>query len=445
MSIKLFQAEGGGIKYRLIKGVKWNMVEAVITATSNFIAAVIAARLLGLDDFGAFSIIRSTVYMMASVAGLGLGITATKYIAEIRNADTSRLGRILGLCSAIAGGTSLCFAGVLLVFAPQIALYNLGVPQITEQLRIAAFYILFVTLNGYQIGALVGFEAFSKLAKINLLSAIVSLAITFGLTWWWGLTGASLALGIVAMFNWLLHHLAIREELQRYGIIIRYRGIWREKGLLTSFAFPAALSGLIGAVTVWICNAFLVRQSDGLAQMAIFTATYNFRSLIMFVPGLVTRVASPILCNLAGENKGASYSRLFWFNIGASAGVSIVVAGFLLVTAPYLLALFGKGFVVGESLVLVVVSMSVVEVIAIAFFQPLYARGKLWWQVFIIICWSIVLIAVTFTTAGDYGAMGLAYAYLAAHIVSATLYVFLAFKIEKIPPPRLKKSDGSQA
>ena len=425
------KSESNGIKNRLINGVKWNVLEAGIVAGTNLVVAVVVARMLGINDFGAFSIIRSTVYMMASVAGLGLGITATKYIAEMRNNDPTRLGVILGLCAVIAGGTSFCFAASLLVFAPQIALYNLGAPQITEQLRIASFYILFVTLNGYQIGALVGFEAFPKLARINLILAIVSMSITFGFTWLWGLTGASLALGLVAMFNWFLHHLAIREELERHQITIRYRGIWQEKSILTSFALPAALSGFIGAIIVWICNAFLVKQSDGLIQMAIFTATYNFRSLIMFVPGLVTRVASPILCNLVGEKRGNSYSRLFWFNIGVSVCVSMIVGGLLILTAPYLLSLFGKGFVVGDRMVLVVVSMSVIEVIASAFYQPLYAHGKLWWQVLIIICWSIVLVAVVFPTAGDYGALGLAYAYLAAHIVSATLYIFLTFKIEK--------------
>ena len=176
---------------RLIHGVKWNVLEAAIVASGNLAASVIAARLLGLGDFGAYSIIRSTVYMMASVAGMGLGVTATKYIAELRNSDHSRLNSVLGLCSIIAVGTSLCFAGVLLLFAQQIASYNLRVPEIAEQLRIAALYILFVTVNGYQIGILVGFEAFAALARINLIQVVASLAISFVFTWFWGLTGGS--------------------------------------------------------------------------------------------------------------------------------------------------------------------------------------------------------------------------------------------------------------
>jgi O-antigen/teichoic acid export membrane protein len=336
------------------------------------------------------------------------------------------------LCSVVASCTSLSFAGVIFVFAPQVAGEYLKAPHIAEQLRIAALYIFFVTLNGYQAGALAGFEAFSILAKINLIHGIVSLMLTFVLTLLWGLTGAASALGLAALFNWVLHQIAIRREVRRYGIRIKYSGFWQEKDILARFTFPAALSSIIGAFTVWSCNAFLTRQPDGLTQMAIFSAANNFRSFILFVPGLVSHVASPILCNLIGEKKQSSYSRLFWINIAASAAASIAVAIILVLAAPYVLELFGKGFKGGDSVAMVIVVMTVVEVMANAFYRSLFAHGKQWWQVQIIICWSLALWVVTFTTVGEYGAVGLAYAYLVAHVVSLSLYAFVTFKLQKM-------------
>ena len=238
-----------------------------------------------------------------------------------------------------------------------------------------------------------------------------------------------MALGLTALLNCVFHHLAVRKELARNKITIRYTGLWQEKGILTGFTFPAAMSGIIGAVSVWCANAIIVRQTDGLAQMAIFTAAYTVRSLILFVPGLVNRVASPIFCNLVGERDTSNYSRLFWFNTAVSALAAIVIAGFLVAAAPQLLILFGKEFLNGGAVVLVVAVMSVVEVIANALYQPLYAHGKIWWQFRTIICWSVILIGVTFTTAEASGALGLAYAYLAAHVVSAAMYILVAVQI----------------
>ncbi len=430
------------VKGRMIRGIKWTALQSVVVAAGNFATAVLAARLLGVDDFGAFSIIRITGFMMATMAGAGLGVTATKYIAEMREIDKPRLSRILGLCSMVAGCTSLVFSSVILFFASQVATVYLKAPHIVEQLRIAALYIFFVTLNGYQIGALAGFEAFSVQAKINLVQAVVSLMLTFVLTWFWGLSGASAALGLAALFNWGLHQQAIQKEVRRNGIRTSYSGLWQEKNILLNFTFPAALSSIIGATTVWCCNAFLTRQPDGLSQMAIFSAANNFRSFILFVPGLVSHVASPILCNLKGEKKQSSYSRLFWINILISAAASIAVAGILVMVAPYVLRLFGRGFVGGGAVAMAIVVMTVIEVMANAFYRSLFAHGKLWWQVRIMVGWSLVLGIVSFTTIGSYGAIGLAYAYLAAHSVSLTLYAFATYKIQKEVSKTVGKGEG---
>lgn len=421
----------GSLWRRLFGGVKWNIVEAVTVAAGNLAATVIVARLLGLDDFGAYSIIRSTVYMMASVAGLGFGITATKYVAELRNTNSTRLENILGLCAAIVAGTAACFAAVLLMFAPQIAAYSLNAPQITEQLRIAAFYIFFVTANGFQVGILVGFEAFSFLAKINLVQVFASLATAFLLTWFLGLTGAALALGASALISFVCHNLAVRRELARYKIRIRFTGLWQEKDVLSGFTIPAALASVYGAVAVWCGNAILVRQADGLAQMALFTAAYNIRSLILFVPELMNRVATPILCNLVGENDKGNFSRLFLFDLAASAASATVVALALVATAPYFLSLFGKDFLTGSAIVPAMAAMSVIEVVSNVLYQPLYSHGKLWWQLRVVICWSVAYLGMTYGLAEGYGALGLVYGYLAGHVVSAAMYTYVYYQIER--------------
>lgn len=422
---------GDGVRKRLIRGIKWTMLQSLFVAASHFAIAVIVARLLGVDNFGAFSIIRVTGFSMATMAGAGLGITATKYIAELRSQDPQRLGQVVGLCSAVAACASLGFAGTIFWFAPEISTYYLKAPQISTELRIAAAFILFITLNGYQVGAMVGFESFSVLAKINVVQALFSLGVTYLFTLTWGLTGAVSSLVISAFVNWLLHQLAIRRELEQNGIVIRYSQIWQEKHVLSDFTFPAALSSIIGALTVWGCNALLVRQDGGLVQLGIFSAANNFRSLILFVPGLVTHVVSPILCNLMGKNNQSSYSRLFWTNIVISATAATSVAFGLVFAAPYILKLFGRGFGTGDSVAMVIVIMAVIEVMANAFYNSLFAHGKLWWQLRVVICWSLALGAVTILTVEQYGAMGLAYAYLIAHLVSLTLYVAITFRIRQ--------------
>lgn len=424
-------AEESVIK-RLLRGVKWNMVMAVGVAAGNLLTAIVAARLLGLEGFGAFSIVRSTVYMMVSVAGLGLGLTATRHIADMKTTQPERLGRVLGLCELSAWGGGIFFALMFLILAPEIAEWSLNAPQVTGQLRLAAMYILFVTVNFYQIGVLTGFEAFLPQAKISFVQALVSLGLTAGLTWWLGLDGAALSLGLAAVTNWLFYQVAIRAELRNWNVVVCYRNLKHESGVLSGFALPAALAAVIGALTMWSGNACLVRQTDGLAQMAIFTAAGNIRSMIMFVPDLVTRVASPILCSMAGEQNRPGYSKIFWLNLSVAAGASLAAAIFFTLFGSWLMAFFGRSFSeAGTAIIFVVAAGTVVEVIANTLYQPLYVHDRLWWQVIIVSAWGLVLNGVVATTAAVWGALGLAAAYLAAHLLSAALYVLAIIRLEK--------------
>ena len=52
---------------------------------------------------------------------------------------------------------------------PWIAGAVLHTPALTGILRFGAIYTFFFTLNGYQIGAIAGFEAFSRLVKVNVV------------------------------------------------------------------------------------------------------------------------------------------------------------------------------------------------------------------------------------------------------------------------------------
>ena len=63
-------------------------------------------------------------------------MTATKYIAEYRQTDPERAGRIIGLSGLVAMATGDLMALGLLVFAPWIAEHTINAPHLTGVLRI---------------------------------------------------------------------------------------------------------------------------------------------------------------------------------------------------------------------------------------------------------------------------------------------------------------------
>jgi len=213
------------------------MTGAVISRGLMLAASVLVARILGKTGFGELGMIRSTVGMFGVFAGFGLGLTATKHVAEFRRSDPERAGRIIGLSGLFVMLTGGLMALGLFIFAPWLAEHTINAPHLASLLRIGAVILFINVLNGAQTGALAGFEAFKTIAYVNLFVGLISFPILVCGAYFGGLTGAVWALAINLGVNWLLNHLALRKEARRYNVPLAFRdcscelslwgGLWR--------------------------------------------------------------------------------------------------------------------------------------------------------------------------------------------------------------------------
>ena len=145
------------------------------------------------------------------LAGLGLGVTATKYVAELRTRDPARAGRIIALGCAVAIAAGGLLALGLVAYAPLLAAKTLNAPALAGELRIASVVLFFNAINGAQTGALSGFEAFRSIARINLARGLVTFPITVGFVLLWRLPGAVWALAVAAAVTCLLSQFIYRS------------------------------------------------------------------------------------------------------------------------------------------------------------------------------------------------------------------------------------------
>jgi len=80
----------GTLRGRFVVGAFWSVAGALISRGFLLAASVVCAWFLGKEGFGALGMIQSTTGMLGVLAGLGLGITATKYVSELRRLDPLR-------------------------------------------------------------------------------------------------------------------------------------------------------------------------------------------------------------------------------------------------------------------------------------------------------------------------------------------------------------------
>ena len=135
--------EKSDIGSRITSAAFWSLTGAVISQSLLILTSIIVARILGLEEFGELGIIRSTISMFSVFAGFGLGLTATKYVAELKIKDKEKTGKIIGLTTLFAVAAGFVIAIIIFVFASFIAETTLNSPHLVDELRFSAVILFF--------------------------------------------------------------------------------------------------------------------------------------------------------------------------------------------------------------------------------------------------------------------------------------------------------------
>lgn len=415
---------------RLARGVFWSMAGSVISRGLMMCATVIVARILGKTTYGELGMIQSTVGMFGVFAGFGLGLTATKYVAEFRESDPERVGRIIGLSGLIATTTGGMMALALLIFAPWLAVHTINAPHLAGVLRIGALILFINSLNGAQTGALSGFEAFKTIAHVNFFIGLISFPILVCGAYFGGLFGAVIALAINLCFNWLLNHIALRKEVRRYNIPLTFRGCGLELPILWKFSLPATLSGFMVGPANWVCRAILTNQPGGYGEMGILTAALVFQNLLLFVNQMVN---APLLSMVS--NFGANISEnMKKVNILSTWILGLIVAIPLLCFSEIAQLVFGseystRSFQVTFSLV---VFCTCIVTFKGGLSRVLVAESLLWWGFFSNTLWAVTLIGSTMFLV-KWGAPGIAASLVIAYTLNTLVLLPLYYSRNLVP------------
>jgi O-antigen/teichoic acid export membrane protein len=390
------------------------MLGTGISQAATFLALLIVARMLGSDGFGEYGMVQSTIGMLGLFAGIGLGLTTTKYVGELRSTNPQRCGRIIGLSTILSGVTAGAVALGLLLIAPSLAAHQLNAPHLTMSLRIASATLLFSALTGVQTGTLMGLEAFRLLAFINIIRAILTMFLVIFGARILGVSGVFAGMGVTSLVVFMLAAVSQRSACRQVGIRADYRNARSEARTLWGFSLPGFVALLLPGIVFWIIRSFIVQSPNGYAELGIFTAAEQWTQIIIFVAANLNQVGLPILSNLYGSSDWFRYRRMVLGNILLPVLVTSLFAVVVLVGAPLISGIYGKSFTGLSSVIRVLAAVAVLQVLGGTLGNLMASMNQLWWAVLFNALWAIVLILATRLLAND-GAIGLSLAYLIAY------------------------------
>ena len=407
---------------RLLNGALWGgfsvfFARLIVVGSSFFLA-----RILGKEGFGEYGAINATAGMLSSVAGLGIGHTVVKHIAELKLTDPVRAGRILALSSVVTWISAGCYGAAFVVLAPWLATKTLAAPHLAPLLQISALTVTLGVLNSVQSASLAGCEAYRQSSCISVgVGILQSIMVVFG-AYQWGLKGVVFAMVIGMVLTIFFTHLAVRKVFRQYNLRYVWQDIKREGPVLVHYSLPAFLTLLfIGPVT-WITTAFLANQPNGYAELGILNAATQWEGGIQLIAAVFCTALIPVMSEKAGKNYHAENYSVLKKSIKGMFLLSLPLIVILSVCSPIILAGYGAGFLEGRWTFITLILTGAVIMWYYPLSNFLMASGKVWRACLFHMLAGIAVVTLSWWFV-HLGAVGIA----VSRLIGNFLYFVLAF------------------
>lgn len=401
---------------RLVRGLFWSVSGAIVLRGLNLVAMIIIARLLGKVGYGELGMIQATAVMFGVLAGFNIGLTNSRFVAKFKDLDPARASRVIvlsWLLTLVTGGLVALF---VLVAARPIAEHGLSAPHLAPAVRIGAVLIFLSALNGTQLGALNGFEAFKLTAKCNLLLGIFSLPVLAIGTYAFGLIGALWALVINLMVGLVLYNWALRCAARKANVPLVLRSPLAECRIIWTFGVPALLAGAMTGPANWYCFSLLTAREGGYAEMGLFSAANQWHSVLLFIPIRANSVILPIMSQQEGVEGGRGSFKTLLLSMVLGLAIVLPLLGGMALWSPSIMAWYGEEFRAGWLVLIIVLGTVAVEAARVPLGSMIVACGQMWTSMAINMVSATILIALTMMLL-EYGARGIAGARLLAGVV----------------------------
>ncbi len=415
---------------RLAAGAFWTLLGSVAARILTLPISVILARWMGPAHYGELGIIQNSVDFFSTFAGFGLGLTATKHVAELRTRDPERAGRILGLSTATAVVTGVVVAVALFVLAPQLAARTLSAPHLAGPLRIGAALLFFAAITSAQSGALYGFEAFKVSAHLQAIVGFLNLPFMLGGYLIGGLKGILWGMVAAKAVEWILKHRAVRAHARSANIRIEYHNCRQELGVLWKFSLPALISGALVAPVYWACSAILVNRPNGYTEMGIFNAANQWYGALLFLPVTLGTSLLPLLSDRLGEGDTKGSAGVLGFMLRLNALIMVPVVVGMSLFSPFIMRMYGPAYSHAWPTLIAVMLTAGLFAILMPVGDVLAASGRMWLGCGMNAGWAVVFITSTllFVHAGT-GSFGLASARLLSYTFHAIWTFWFAYTV----------------
>lgn len=417
---------------RIAGGAFWSIFGTASAKGIVLISGIVCANILGKTGYGELGIVRSTINLFIVFGTAGLGITTTKFIAQYKQNNTTKVESVIGITTLFSLIMATIITLSVFIHANYIADNTLKNSALVTSIRFGALILFATILNGVYSGINSGFEKFRYIAINTLIASIIEAVLIIVGAYYWGINGAIVGFGIGVSSLTLLNYFTARKALRRIKGRISFFKIKKEDlSILYKFSIPAALSSFLVAPAYWVARTLLIRFKD-YGELGIFEAAEQWRVIILFIPSALSNIILPILSSYTDNKQG--YKKALNINLLLNVSVAFVFAIIISAFSSVIMRTYGNGFDNITPLILLAFS-TVFSSFASVVGVSIVSRGKMWTSLAFNSSWGCMFVGFTYLFLRmGYGASGVAFALLLSyliHSINQSIYIYLTMKKNK--------------
>lgn len=406
---------------RLFSGGFYSLVGNIFPRIFVILSLMFVSRLLGEEQYGEFSLLRSTIDNLTIFALFGLGNTATKYIAQYKDGDEHMMRKTYLVTTLFS--FFLTFVLILIIaFASPLVAEKMDAPQLEPYLVFCIGALFFASINGLQRGVINGLEEFKALAKNTIIGILVQSIGLLVLTYFYGIYGGIAALTIGWLIQYVLNFRVIRRKLKT-DWIMDYLKELRAKDfkILYSFSLPNALAALAASAAMLYSKYWIKGDTGSFVDNGLIDVGEQWMFILFIIPAAVGQVALPILSNaLYSGKKGAKkdYWKLLLTNMLLGSGALVVAALILSPFAGFILSFYANGAYTQTTVFVLFLFTAVFRSVCTIAGQAILSRGITWLSLVFNMIWATLFLSLLYLPFFEAeGAYRYSYAYFTSYAI----------------------------
>lgn len=404
----------------------------VVQRLSMLVMTVLAGRLLGAAELGKFAIVYATCVTLTGFVGDALAATLNRHVASASDQPEAirfeRGSMVLSFCVALALGLALLIA----LGAPWISRKASGSSELAHYIVIAAVMTVALLPNTVMNALLNALGRNRTAATVATTGAVSSVAMGLLGAYGWGALGMCIGFAAGSLLLSGLYFALLQRVSSVSLISLAQMRQYLSSGLLSSFTVPTLATMALGGPVHWLCMSFVGSSPSGVQQIAVFTAVYQWYSILTFVPYALMNFTVPWLTRSKLNGEAAFRQRAQQVLTLISVGVGALMVGVIFLKST-ILSLYGPDFMNEECMLIVLAASGYLAALVTVMNQIAWAAGANWSN--FLTAWiyglTYVMTAFVLVKGWQLQALGLAWGILVASLAQGLLQVYFFMRQRK--------------